>query len=414
MPFKLSVLALTVSLAATAAHADAAVLSARGVAEQVVMKGGRISFVLYETGERFVMDAKKVPSTDDLLTALDDSDKTRRGVLVHFYVDNGRFEDGDTMPSFTARDVEYDGKVLKGEAEAPPLKPANAARDKAAAELAKGIALVGEYDFAQARAAMNKAVTSGALDPTMQALALRRRGEMNTMDAFYNQPTGPERDKLLRAALVDAMAWHTLVPESGDALAAVANAKSSLGAYDEALATFQGMLDKWPRAKYTTYMQIEAIYLAEGEYGNALGALDELVKNAGPQSGMAYHYNRGWILSELGRDDEAIAEFSAGLKSQPDYSWALTKRACAYGRTGKLAEAVADQEAAVKLLDQDPNEPLQEAKLNHAHAREVLGGLRGLQAKDAHAKTDMACTGYLSAQATKRARSELLPPPAKP
>ncbi len=62
MPFRPAALAIAVALAATAAHADTSVLSAQGVAQQVVMKGGRISFVLYETGERFVMDAKQVPS----------------------------------------------------------------------------------------------------------------------------------------------------------------------------------------------------------------------------------------------------------------------------------------------------------------------------------------------------------------
>ncbi len=412
MPSRLAALAMAVAFAATAAHADTSVLSAQGVAQQVVMKGGRISFVLYETGERFVMDAKQVPSTDDLLSALDDSDKTRRVVVVHFYADNGRFEPGDPMPSFTARDVEYDGKVLKGEAQAPrPSAKSAAARDRAAADLAKGIALMGEFDFADARPALNRAVTSGALEPGLQALALNRRGQLNSRDAFYNRPAGPERDKLLRAALVDAMAWQALVPESGDALAALADAKTALGAYDEALAIYRGMLDKWPRAKYATYMRIESIYLTQGEYDKALAALDELVKSAGPQSGMAYHYHRGWILSEMGRYDEAIAEFSAGLKVQPDYSWALVKRACAYGQTGKLAEAAADQDAAVKLLDRDPAGALQETKSNRAHAGEVLTGLRDLLAKDAHAKTAIACTGYLSGQATKRTRSELLPPP---
>ena len=413
MPFRPVALVIAAALAATAAHADTAVLSAQGVAQQVVMREGRISFVLYEAGERFVMDAKQVPSTDDMLVALDDSDKTHRGVVVHFYADNGRFEPGDPMPSFTARDVEYDGKVLKGQAQPPRLdaKSAAPARDKAVADLAKGIALMGEYNFTDARPALNRAVTSGALEPRMQALALSRRGELNSSDAFYNHPAGSERDALLRASLVDAMAWRTLMPESGDALSALADAKAALGAYDEALAIYRGMLDKWPRAKYATYMRIEGIYLTQGEYDKALGVLDDLAKSAGPQSGMAYRYHRGWVLSELGRYDEAIAEFTAGLKSQPDYSWALVKRACAYGRTGKLAEAVADQDAAVKLLDQDTTEPLQESKLNHAHAREVLNGLRELQAKDAHAKTDVACVGYLSAQATKRARSELLPPP---
>jgi tetratricopeptide (TPR) repeat protein len=416
MPFRPAALAIAAALATTAAHADISVLSARGVAQQVVMKDGRISFVLFETGERFVMGVKKVPSTDDLLTALDDSDKTRRGVVVHYYPDSGRFDAGDVMPSFTARDVEFDGRVLQGEAEAPrpAAKSATPSRDKAEADLAKGIALLGEFNFDEARVAMNRAVTSGALDPKMQALALSRRGQLNSRDALYNHPAGLERDKLLRASLVDAMAWRTLMPQSGDALAAVANAKASLGAYDEALAIFQSMLEKWPRAKYTTYMQIEAIYLTQGEYDKALGALDDLVKSAGPQSGMAYHYHRGWILSELGRPDEAIGEFSAGLKSQPDYSWALVKRACVYGRTGKLAEAVADQEEAVKLLDRDPAAALQETKSNRAHAGEVLSRLRELLAKDAHAKTDIACAGYQSAQAAKRARSELLPPPAAP
>lgn len=420
MPFRPVALAIAAALATTVAHADTSVLSAQGVAQQVVMKGGRISFVLYEAGERFVMDAKQVPSTDDMLGALDDSDKTRRGVVVHFYADDGRFEPGDSMPSFTARDVEYDGKILKGEAQPPRLnaKSATPARDKAAADLAKGIALMGEFNFADARPALNRAVTSGALEPNMQVLALNRRGQLNSRDAFYNHPAGPDRDKLLRASLVDAMAWQALMPESGDALAALADAKTALGAYDEALAIYRGMLDKWPRAKYATYMRIEGIYLTQGEYDKALGALDELVKNAGPQSGMAYHYHRGWILNEMGRYDDAIAEFSAGLKSQPDYSWALVKRACAYGQTGKLAEAVADQDAAMKLLDRDPAGALQETKSNREHAGEVLTRLRELLAKDAHARSDVACTGYLSGQGTKRARSELLPPqqaaPAKP
>ncbi len=73
--------------------------------------------------------------------------------MVHFYADNGRFEPGDSMPSFTARDVEYDGKVLKGEAQPPRpnAKSATPARDKATADLAEGIALMGGFNFADAR-----------------------------------------------------------------------------------------------------------------------------------------------------------------------------------------------------------------------------------------------------------------------
>jgi tetratricopeptide (TPR) repeat protein len=392
--------------AAVPALADAPVLSASGVARQVVMQQGRISFALFETGERFVLDAKRVPSTDELLKALDDSDKTGNSVTVHLYIDSGRFEDG--APSFAVRDVEYGGKTIEGEAE-PPSAKAKSAADKASADLAKGIALLAAEDFAGARTALDEAVKNGALSAGLRPVALKTRADLNRLDAFSNHPPGADRDKLLRASLVDDMAWHALAPDSGNARAAAANAKAALGAYDDALAEFQAMLDKWPRAKATTYMQIEAIELTRGNYDKALAALDDASKNGGSQQGMAYHYHRGWALSGLGRDDEAIVEFTAGLKAQPDYAWAYVKRACSYGRTGKIAQAVADQESAVKLLGQG-TAVTEDEKFNRTHAAEILAQLKTL--KDA--KTDAACSGYWSGEGVKRERSTFLPPEGAP
>ncbi|GEM_PF-6995483 len=410
MHLKSALLSLTILAAAAPALAEAPVLSASGVARQVVMRDGRVSFALFETGERFVLDAKHVASTDALLQALDDSDKTGKNVTVHLYVDSGRFEGG--VPTFAVRDVEYGGKTIKGEA-APPQANAKAGGDKAAADLAKGAALLAAEDFAGAHAALDAAVMNSALGADLRPNALKTRADLNRLDGFSDHPPGGDRDKLLRAALVDDMAWHALAPDSGNARAAVANAKAALGAYDDALAEFQAMLDKWPRARPVTYMQIEAIELTRGNYDKALAALDDAAKAAGaaPQ-GMPYHYHRGWVLSALGRDGEAIAEFTTGLQAQPDYVWAHVKRACSYGKTGDVAQAVADQETAVKLLEQGGAAVTQNETFNRAHAADVLARLRAL--KDPHAKTDAACGGYWSGEGVKRERSALLPPEGAP
>jgi tetratricopeptide (TPR) repeat protein len=402
-PALLSLLLLT----AVPARADAPVLSATGVAHEVEMRQGRITFAVYETGERFSLDVKQVPSTEDLLTALDDSDKTGKPVTVHLYLESGRFENG--APTFAVRDAEYGGKTLKGEMAQPKAKKTPA--DKAAATLAKGMALLAAEDFAGAHAALDAAVMNGALAADLRLIALKTRADLNRLDAYSNHPPGADRDKLLRAALVDDMAWHALAPDSGNARAAAANAKAALGAYDDALAEFQAMLDKWPRARVTTYMQIEAIELTRGNYDKALAALDAANKVASPLSGMPYHYHRGWVLSELGRNDEAIAEFTEGLKAQQDFPWAYVKRACVYGRTGRIAEATADQENAVKFLGQGST-TTEDEKFDRAHAADVLAQLRAL--KDQHAKTDVACGFYWSGEGVKRERSTLLPPEGAP
>jgi tetratricopeptide (TPR) repeat protein len=62
---------------------------------------------------------------------------------------------------------------------------------------------------------------------------------------------------------------------------------------------------------------------------------------------MKFHYHRGWTLSQLGRFDEALADFSEGLKTQPDYAWAYVRRGCANASVGQLAEALADMDMAV-------------------------------------------------------------------
>jgi tetratricopeptide (TPR) repeat protein len=59
-------------------------------------------------------------------------------------------------------------------------------------------------------------------------------------------------------------------------------------------------------------------------------------------SSMMTQYNLGWSLYELGRYDEAIAAFSRGIPSQPDYPFVYFRRGLAYDRVGRTDEADAD------------------------------------------------------------------------
>ena len=83
------------------------------------------------------------------------------------------------------------------------------------------------------------------------------------------------------------------------------------------------------------------------EYEPALAALraamslDEDGPGTGP--GMAVHYHRGQTLHAMGRYREAIEEYTRGIPKQPDYGYALYRRALAY-------EALGDREMAKRDL----------------------------------------------------------------
>jgi len=59
-------------------------------------------------------------------------------------------------------------------------------------------------------------------------------------------------------------------------------------------------------------------------------------------SNMMTQYNLGWSLYELGRYEAAIAAFSRGIPSQPDYPFVYFRRGLAYDRLGRSDEANAD------------------------------------------------------------------------
>ena len=65
---------------------------------------------------------------------------------------------------------------------------------------------------------------------------------------------------------------------------------------------------------------------------------------------MMTQYNLGWSYYELGRYDEAIAAFTTGIPSQPDYPFVFLRRGFAYDKTKNAAGAESDFSRFVTLF----------------------------------------------------------------
>ncbi len=68
------------------------------------------------------------------------------------------------------------------------------------------------------------------------------------------------------------------------------------------------------------------------------------------RASMTTQYNLGWSLYELGRYDEAIAAYSKGITSRPDYPFVYFRRGLAYDKVGRVAEAEDDFDLFVSIL----------------------------------------------------------------
>lgn len=82
--------------------------------------------------------------------------------------------------------------------------------------------------------------------------------------------------------------------------------------------------------------------------GRSLESLEPLLKaevldeRDGRHPSMMTQYNLGWSLYEIGRYDEAIAAFTKGIPSQPDYPFVYFRRGLAYDKIDQVKKAESD------------------------------------------------------------------------
>ena len=373
---------------------------------------GRIWFEFSRIDQRFVVDHSLDPEA--IFAILKDSSNSGRSVTVRYDADSGHFDGHAGKAIYVARSLTYKSSTVVAEpfdlfaGVTWPWKQT----DRAEAALARGIGLYNLSDYSGAHRVLEPEIRNGALSSSLRRLALDTDGRALYYDAFIQMRPGEERDRQFIAALSDFRAWKKLAPKDSDPELQIAEALADLGAYDEALATLRRIADTWPKERFWALVHAGAVYRTIGKPESALAALDELVERDGPQNGMAYHYHRGWTLSELGRYAEAEQEFSRGIADQPDYAWAFIRRACARASLGRLHDAAADQQAAAALAEADiksnPQGDTDVYRRDRARMRSVLGTLRAAVATGEPTKIDGLCNGYSDFGESRRARSSLL------
>ena len=92
-------------------------------------------------------------------------------------------------------------------------------------------------------------------------------------------------------------------------------------------------------------------YRALGRHAQALCEYDAAIR-VDPNLVLAY-CNRGGTYYDLGRYEEALADFDAAIRIAPDYVAAYTNRGLTHAAHGRRADALADYDSAVRLDPRD-------------------------------------------------------------
>ncbi|HEX8624478.1 MAG TPA: tetratricopeptide repeat protein [Allosphingosinicella sp.] len=222
-----------------------------------------------------------------------------------------------------------------------------AAPDGPEGALALGRAYLGAGDFRRTQGLLAR--SDLPTDPGFRKIFLKVRAAAADAIGQSALPGSLDSDRPIAAALADYRALALLEPDDVEHQFAIARALQDLGGYAEANAVYDLLINRWPDEDFRIAVRRGGLYRGQGEHEKALDALNQLVARNGPQEGMKFYYHRAWTLSLLGRYDEAIADLSEGLRSQPDYGSAYLRRACAFAAVGRLREAVDDLTEASRL-----------------------------------------------------------------
>lgn len=246
-------------------------------------------------------------------------------------------------------------------------------------------------------------------DSAFRRIFLKVRAAAADNIALLEEPASLKSDRALAAALADYRALAELEPDNVEYQFAIAGALQELGGYAEASAAYDLLLKRWPDEDFRVAVRRGALHRGQGDYEKALDALNQLAARTSQYDGMKFRYHRAWTLSLLGRHDEAIADLTEGLRTQPDYSSAYVRRACAFAAIGRLRESLADANEAARLYAAQPGA----AKVHHEDIAQIEAlrvRLEAGLANGSNKPVDGGCAdSRWQASERPRPRSPLLP-----
>ena len=363
-------------------------------------------FEMWNDRMRFLVDRKDGDQVEKLVEIINASNDQGRSMHVVYDPSRARFNAEAGRMEYPLCSVTLNEQRFES---SRPCGPASRSRTPASKSpegpVAIALALSDSWEPATALPLLDQAISRGP-DPRLLPVALQARAEaLNTLAG--NQPAASaEGDALYLRSLEDFRRLDQLEPGSLSTKLDIGSALQNLGDYEAGEAVVAVLPKGSEGEDFRVTLMQSALARAAGKPQRSLDLLNALIERHGAQDNMRFLYHRGWTLIELERFDEAIADLTNGIRSQPDYAYAYTRRACAYGRIGRLDYAIADVETAAGLIRDvyGSKDPSVRADLQRATA--IAAALKEMGASNA--PTGIACEGYWGDAPKPRPKSPLL------
>ena len=172
--------------------------------------------------------------------------------------------------------------------------------------------------------------------------------------ASFDATAGIGSLELSRHQFRTALDWgrkaQGLAPQKAYAYGVIGDAQVELGDYDQAVATFQQMINLRP--DLSSYARVSYARELYGDVEGAIQAMRQAAEAGGPapeNAGWA-HVQLGTLYFNSGRLDDAEREYNAALAAYPGYFHAQAGLAAVRAAQGRTAEAVTLYKAAVAVV----------------------------------------------------------------
>jgi tetratricopeptide (TPR) repeat protein/energy-coupling factor transporter ATP-binding protein EcfA2 len=211
----------------------------------------------------------------------------------------------------------------------------------------------------------------GAIVITLLAIAatwavqMYRSYEANTLSARSTALIDQARQAVTGGDLETAASRYaealTLAPANDTARIRHASVLDQLGKSPEAINEFNKAIGQLQNKAHTSDQ--DAALLAQAYLGIGIAsfhdqkpamALEYFAKTPSPQTAPTVSFNRGVVYESLGKAQEALDQYSAALRLQPDYVDALFNRGVLYEELRNRDAAIADFKAILALANSSP------------------------------------------------------------
>jgi tetratricopeptide (TPR) repeat protein len=188
----------------------------------------------------------------------------------------------------------------------------------------------------------------GAITDLSTAIAL----EPTLAEAYYQRARAYEHNEEDQPALADYTEAIVRLPRPGKALVSRAIILTRRQRFEEALADLDAALRE-PNDRIVTcwaYTERGDVHAAAGRHEQALADYAAALR-VDPDWRHAYT-RRGHLYTDTDRQEEAIRDYSEMIRLAPDNFWGYAFRAEAHGRRGDYAAALADHRRVTELNPQ--------------------------------------------------------------